>query len=99
LTPQEKSKYITSQSNYQKKYRTILVSGIKSISIPTTVTDKNEKLSIQEWLLTVPDYQQRSLFTKVQFVNENEIELQCLATNKAIAKSGQEMPKYISQEF
>jgi hypothetical protein len=49
-------------------------------------TDNNKLLFIHEWLLTIPDYQQRSLFTHAQMVNQNEVELQCLATNKTIAK-------------
>jgi hypothetical protein len=86
LNPQEEYKYILSKSEYQKKYRTILVSGIRSISIPSTVTDNKEKLSVHEWLLTIPDYQQRSLFTHVHSVNQYDIEPQSLETNKAIAK-------------
>jgi hypothetical protein len=64
----------------------VLVSGIRSLDIPTTVTNRNEVLSVQEWLNTIPDFQQRSLFLNIQPVNTNEIDLQCLTTNLSIAK-------------
>jgi hypothetical protein len=82
----QKKEIIRSQSDYQKLYRTILISGIRSIGIPTTVTQQNENLSIHEWLNTIPDFQQRNLFLHIQPVNINEIELKYLTTNLTIAK-------------
>jgi hypothetical protein len=86
LDQSEKKEYIRSQSEYQQKYRTVLISGIRSIDIPTTATQQNERLSLHEWLSSVPDFQQRSLFLNVQQVNDNEVEMQCLTTNLTIAK-------------
>jgi hypothetical protein len=82
----QKKEYIGSQSDYQKLYRTVLVTGIRSIDIPTTVTQQNDHLSIQEWLNTIPDFQKSALFLNIQPVNINEIKLKCLTTNLTIAK-------------
>jgi hypothetical protein len=86
LNQLEKKEYIRSQSDYQKLYRTVIVSGIRSIDIPTKVTQQNENLSIHEWLGTIPDFQHRSLFLRVQPVNSYELEMTCLTTNLSIAK-------------
>jgi hypothetical protein len=64
----------------------VLISGIRSIDIPTKATQQNERLSLHEWLSSVPDFQQRSLFLNVQQANEYDVEIQCLTTNLRIAK-------------
>jgi hypothetical protein len=86
LNPQEKAAYITSQYEYQKLYRSVIVKGVKNPHIPTTVTNNNIPLSIMEWLLTVPDYKHENMFLQHTEVNNNEIELKCLETNLHIAK-------------
>jgi hypothetical protein len=40
LTPREKYRYIKTQHDYQVAYRTLLIQGVKTIDIPTTVTEK-----------------------------------------------------------
>jgi hypothetical protein len=82
----QKKEYIGSQFEYQTLYRTVLITGIKSITIPTTVTQQNEHLTVHDWLQTIPDLQQRNLFLHIQEVNTNEIEMKCLTTNMTIAK-------------
>jgi hypothetical protein len=94
LSPQKKARIIRTQSEYLKKYRTVLISGIKSIHLPTTVMSDDNLLSIKEWIETIPDLQHRTLFLHVQEVNSNEIELKCLATNLPIAKKWARNAKY-----
>lgn len=86
LDPQQKSEYIESQYRYQTKYRSVLVRGVRTIDIPTIVTDKNIPLSIEEWLETIPDLQRRQLFLHSQIVNKHDLELMCLTTNLTVAK-------------
>jgi hypothetical protein len=85
LNPQEKAGYVRTQKECEIAYRALLVHGVKMIDLPTTVTDNNIPLSIQEWLLIIPDYQQRILFLQSREVNENEIELRFITTNKVSA--------------
>jgi hypothetical protein len=86
LEPTNKTRFIKTQYDYQRKHGTLLVRGIKSIDLPTKITENNIQLSIHEWLLTIPDLQQCPLFNKIKEVNENEIEVQFLVNNLTLAQ-------------
>jgi hypothetical protein len=86
LDPKQKADYISSQYKYQKKYRSVIVKGIRNAHLPTTVIKNNMPLSITEWLKTVPDLQHRPMFLQITEVNNDNLELRCLETNLTIAK-------------
>jgi hypothetical protein len=86
LDPKQKAEYIESQYKYQRKYRSVIVKGIRNVHLPTVITDNNIPLSIAEWLKTVLDYQHRHMFFQVTEVNNDQLELRCLETNLSIAK-------------
>jgi hypothetical protein len=86
LNPQQKAKFIRSQYEYQRMYRSILVKGIQNVHLPTKILNNNIHMSIHEWLLNVPDYQHQKLFLQITEVNNNELELRCVETNLHIAK-------------
>jgi hypothetical protein len=81
LNPQQKAKFIRSQYEYQRMYRSIIVKGIKNVHLPTTISTNNTHISIHEWLTTVKDYQQSNLFLQITEVNNDDLELRCLETN------------------
>jgi hypothetical protein len=85
LNPQQKSNIISSQYEYHRLYRSVIIKGIKNAHLPT-VTINNTPLSIIEWIKTVPDYQHRHMFLQITEVNHDELELRCLETNLHIAK-------------
>jgi hypothetical protein len=86
LSPSEKVQYIDSQYQYNKKYRSLLISGFLNYDITTLVNDNdNIPLTIPEWLLTVPDYHQSNLFTQVNVISNSTLEIQTLNYNLAIA--------------
>jgi hypothetical protein len=63
-----------------------LISGFKNIDIETIVVDDDRiPLTIKEWLLTVPDYNNRKLFLQVAEITDNIADIQLLATNLTIA--------------
>jgi hypothetical protein len=56
------------------------------LQLATSVTDGNNfPLTIQEWLLTTPDYHQSNLFTRVCEISDDTLEVQTTKTNFAIA--------------
>jgi hypothetical protein len=86
LNPQQKAKFIRSQYEYQRMYRSIIVKGIRNVHLPTIIRINDTHLSIHEWLSTVKDYQQSYLFLQTTKVNIDHLELKCLETNLHIAK-------------
>jgi hypothetical protein len=62
LNPQQKAKFIKSQFEYQRMYRSTIVKGIRNVNLPANVKKNDTYMSIKEWLATVPDYQQNNLF-------------------------------------
>jgi hypothetical protein len=87
LQDHEKARIIESQITYQQTYRTLLIKGLKNIDIPTKITDsKNINLSIKEWILQVPDFQQKNLFLNAIEVNDSDVEVQFATNNLAIAQ-------------
>jgi hypothetical protein len=85
LPPLERIQYVNSQYNYTKQYRTIIISGFKNIHIDTIVVDEYQvPLTIKEWILTIPDYNNKSLFVQVVEITDHILELQVQAKNLPI---------------
>jgi hypothetical protein len=84
---------------YTKQQPTIILSGFTNYKTATIITDENNvPLTIKEWLLTVPDYHNKELFTNVKEINDCTLELQTTASNFAIAmKWARKHLSYIKQ--
>jgi hypothetical protein len=77
--------YVESQIAYTRQYRSILLRNIKNLDVPTKYTNEDATpVSLKEWILNVPDYDDRPLFVQIHPPINNLIELHIRNCNTAI---------------
>jgi hypothetical protein len=84
LDPPQKIKISESQISYQKKFGSFVIHGLENIQLPTIVEVNNLNLIIQEWMYTIPDYQNNKLSTAVQQITDTTVEVQFWTSNLVI---------------
>jgi hypothetical protein len=63
-----------------------MLTGFLNYDMNTIIMDEDQvPLTVQEWLLTIPDYRQFKLFTAVQEISDTTLEIQTLNSNFSIA--------------
>jgi hypothetical protein len=78
--------YVESQIAYTRKYRSILLQNIKDTNVPTKhLKDDSTPVTLKEWILNIPDYEGRPLFTQIFPPTNNLIEVHVLNRNTGIA--------------